>query len=165
MRTSALFLILAFMAVTACSTENSCGRTRAVTASGTSPRAQPADSIVRVRVSETDDSRLDFSGSDVSWDIPVSLQGDMISAIHLHNRNTGHDEGILYSFPAADPGSRFILSSNAIYDYPTPIRILFDVMRAGQAYLDVHTAAHPEGTARAELASVDLEDWVSYACD
>ncbi len=164
MRTSAVFLTLAFMAVTACSTENSCGRTRAVTASGTSPRAQPADSLVRVRVSETDDSRLDFSYSDVSWDIPVSLQGDMISAIHLHNRNTGHDEGILYSFPAGDP-PRFILSSNAIYDYPTPVRLLFDVMRAGHVYLDVHTATHPEGTARADLTSVGYEDWVSYACD
>ena len=84
--------------------------------------------------------------------------------MHLHDRTPGHHEGIIYIFPDLDPGPGFVLSSTADYSYTTPIATLFELMRAGQTYLDIHTAARPEGTGRADLTSVNVEDWSAYSC-
>ncbi len=165
MRPHLVVLVFAIIGGTACSTENTCGRTRSVWAQGTTPQVRLTDNLVTVIVAEADDRGIDDAASTISWDVPVTLGGDPISAVHLHNRNAGHDEGILYVFPQEGPEGRFIPASNAIYDYPMPVRTLFEVTRAGRVYLDIHTAAHPEGAARADLVSVNVQDWVSYYCD
>ena len=147
-----------------CSTfgDDECGRVRSVEAQGLISRPQFSDSIVRIRVTDSEDPRFDFD--DVSWVIPVSTQGDSITAIHLHDGTEEQDEGILYLFPDNDAGPGFALTSVASYDYSTPIATLFELMRAGHTYVDVHTASQPEGTARAELTSVHFEDWTGYSC-
>jgi hypothetical protein len=166
MRPHLVLLVLMITASTACITDNSCGRTRSVSAQGTNPQARPSKNLVTVILGQAEGSLYDDRYHTISWDVPVQLGGDPISAVHIHNRDAEHDDGILYVFPHEAPDGHFIPESSTIYEYPTPMRVLFDLTRAGQTYVDIHTAGHPEGTARADLTSVvDYKDWVNTYCD
>lgn len=166
MRVPFAVLVVAILGGTGCFfTDNHCGRTRTVSAHGTNPQARPTNNLVTVILAEGEDRRSDDPSDGISWNVPVSLRGDPILAVHLHDRNAEHDDGILYAFPMEGPEAGFIPASSAVYDYPTPMPILFAVTRAGQAYIDIHTVGQPEGTARADLTSVDFQDWSGYYCD
>ena len=166
MRPHVAVLVLSIIGSTACFTENTCGRTRSVSVQGTNPQARPSKNLVTVIVAQADGRLFEDRYNTISWNVPVQLRGDPISAVHLHNRNAEHDDGILYVFPHDAPWDDFIPESSAIYDYPTSVDMLFAVTRAGQTYVDIHTAGHPEGTARADLTSViDFQDWVDHYCD
>jgi uncharacterized protein Usg len=154
-----LVLVLGLWGCSALYREEPCGRQRSVTAQGPIAGAQPADSNASVTVID-EDRRFDG----LSWDIPVSLEGDSVTAVHLHDRTPGHDDRVVYILPDFDMGPGFPMAGNTDYSYTTSIETLFQLVRAGQTYLDIHTASHPEGTGRADLTSVQVEDWTGYYC-
>jgi hypothetical protein len=156
-----VFLILAagLWGCSALYREEPCGRQRSVTAQGPMSGAQPADSNASVTIIDEEER---FDG--LSWDIPVSLEGDSVTAVHLHDRTPGHADRVVYIFPDFAPGPGFAMGATTDYSYSTSIETLFELVRAGQTYLDIHTASHPEGTARADLTSVQFEDWTGYYC-
>jgi CHRD domain-containing protein len=153
--------VLGVMGCSALYREDPCGRQRSVTASGPIAGAQPADSNASVTLIE-EDSRLGTDG--LSWNIPVSLEGDSVTAVHLHDLTPGHGERVVYILPDFDPGPGFALGATTDYSHTTSIETLFQLVRSGQTYLDIHTASHPEGTARADLTAVQFEDWSGYYC-
>lgn len=155
-----VFLILAtgLWGCSALYREDPCGRQRSVTAQGP-VSGTAADSNASLTVVD-EDRRFDG----LSWNIPVSLQGDSVTAVHLHDRTPGRADRVVYILPDFDPGPGFAMAATTDYSYSTSIETLFELVRAGQTYLDIHTASHPEGTGRADLTAVQVEDWSGYYC-
>src|SRR5918997_5383858 len=91
MRPHLVLLVLMITASTACITDNSCGRTRSVSAQGTNPQARPSKNLVTVILGQAEGSLYDDRYHTISWDVPVQLGGDPISAVHIHNRDAEHD--------------------------------------------------------------------------
>src|SRR5919112_1110756 len=94
-----LVLLVLMFTATGCITDNSCGRNRSVSAQGTNPQARPTNNLVSVVLEHAEGELFDDRYNFITWTVPVQLRGDPISAVHLHNRNAEHDDGILYVFP------------------------------------------------------------------
>jgi hypothetical protein len=140
--------------------EEPCGRVRSVTALG--PVAGlPADSNASLTVVDQD-SRVAIDG--FSWNFPVAPEGDSVTAVHIHDRTPGNGNRIIYFIPDYEPGPGFPKEGSSDYSYDASIETLFQLVLAGQAYLDLHTASHPEGVARADLTSLQVDDWSGYYC-
>lgn len=158
MRLTPVFLIIASMSSTACFlTDASCGRTRWASAHG--PVAGPIlDTIAQVSLSQGEGQ---YPFEQITWDIPVSLEGDSVTAVHLHDPR----KRILYSFPDMFPGRGYSLFGSTDYDSPVPIATVFELVRSGQTYFDIHTDSVPQGAVHLDLTSADFQDWVSHTCD
>lgn len=158
-----LTLSLTMLPLLGCSAlyrEDPCGRVRSVEGRGP-VTGIAADSNATVSLGDQD-SRINFDA--LSWDIPVSIQGDSVTAVHLHDRTPGNANRIVYILPDTDLGPGFPFSGSTYYSFTTPITTLFELVRSGQTYLDIHTASHPEGIGRADLTTVHFEDWSGYYC-
>jgi CHRD domain-containing protein len=148
--------------------EEPCGRQRSVTARGAvvGTYVSLGDSATASLVVIDEDARRLALFDGISWEIKAPGLRDSITAIHLHDLVPGHDGRMLYNIPVTNlvPGSDFESAGTLDYSYTTSIDNLFQTVRSGQTYLDVHTVAHPEGAIRADLTQVQLEDWSGYFC-
>jgi hypothetical protein len=143
--------------------EDPCGRVRSVTALGP-VTGLPGDSNASLTVIDQDSNGRLPALDGFSWNFPVSPEGDSITAMHIHDRIPGNGNRIIYFIHDYDPGPGFSTEGSSDYSFNTPIETLFQLVLAGQASLDIHTASHPEGVARADLTSVQVEDWSGYYC-
>jgi CHRD domain-containing protein len=102
----------------------------------------------------------------ISWEIKAPGVGDSVTAIHLHDLTPGNGGRMLYNIPVMNlsPGPDFQSAGTVDYSYTTSIDNLFQMVRSGQTYLDVHTVEHPEGAIRADLTQTQFEDWSGYFC-
>jgi hypothetical protein len=58
----------------------------------------------------------------------------------------------------------FTVAGGGIYSLDTSIESLFDLVRSGRTYVDVHTTSAPEEAVRADITEVEFEDWSGYYC-
>jgi hypothetical protein len=142
--------------------EEPCGRQRLVEAEGplAGPGAEPpAQSTASITVVDEED-RVDV----ISWHIQVSGTAGGVTAVHLHDRTPGHANRMIFDFPDLDGAPGFPLQGATDYSYSTSAGDLFELVRAGQVYLDIHTRSPAEEEARADLTVVQFEDWSGYYC-
>jgi hypothetical protein len=135
--------------------EGACGRQRSVTVRDTLPDVALYLSLVE------EAERADF----ISWEITPFRLND-ITAVHLHDAIPGHGGRMLFDLTAEDtyPDDGITVAGGGPYSYDASIENLFNLVRSGSTYIDVHTGSEPEGAIRVDLAQVEFEDWSEYYC-
>ena len=136
--------------------EDPCGHQRSLTVQDTLPAL-----TINLSIVDEEDRPDGFS-----WEITVSDRGAGVTAVHLHDGTPGNGGRMLYDLTTTDldlsPG--FTVAGGGVYSYTTSIQSLFELVRSGNTYIDVHTRADPEGALRADLKDVQFEDWSGYYC-
>jgi hypothetical protein len=86
----------------------------------------------------------------ISWEVIIDSPIDSIILGHIHrfNRDTGFG-GVVVNFapPATDVG----FTGTATIGSATPVDSIFDIIRDGRAYVNIHTKAHGGGEIRGNL--------------
>ena len=96
------------------------------------------------------------------WSFSTTVPAPQITAIHIHEGTPGQNGRILFTL--AGQGIR-LNGSVQPYQESEPFGTLFDLLRSGQAYVDIHTEQRPDGELRANLMIVQNDDWDSNSCD
>lgn len=163
-RSPVFLLALGLLSCSGFYREQPCGRQRTVTARDSLAATAVGPSVSRGAsfTAVDEESRWDV----ISWEIRVAGLGDSVTAVHLHDQTPGSAGRILYEIPESDaePGPDFGTVGALDYSYTTSIESLFQLLRSGQTYIDIHTASQPDGELRADLTEVRFEDWSGYFC-
>jgi hypothetical protein len=133
--------------------DGACGRQRSLTVDENVPNL-----IVHLQIVDEAD-RADV----LSW--AITLQGlNVITAAHLHDGTPGGSGRMLYDFTSTNPDPGSTVAGSAEYSHDTGVDNIFELVRSGRTYVDVHTSSNPTPTAQADLTDVEFEDWSEYYC-
>ena len=86
----------------------------------------------------------------ISWEVVIDSPIDSIIAGHIHrfNVDTGFG-GVVVNF--APPATGLDFSGTATIGSATPVDSVFDIIRAGRAYVNIHTKVNGGGEIRGNL--------------
>ncbi len=112
-------------------------------------------------------SFLQFQGGkenqkSLSWFIRASVSADSVEAVHIHHGQPGETGPVLYTFRGGSSGPDDVITQRGptLWGGSTEgYEELFEAVLAGNAYLDVHTTAEPDGIVRGQLSVVMQSDW------
>ena len=106
------------------------------------------------------------AGETISWDMMTSLPLTEVTAIHLHDGFRGENGPVVYTVPEQIFGvsDTVFVQASMDYDGSVPVAELIELVRAGGAYVDVHTIRYPAGELRAQLTTVRFDDRSGYYC-
>jgi hypothetical protein len=158
---SALPAATALVACSAFISEPSCGRYRRVSAFDTLPNVAFALTLLDQDPHQKSAylwNRVDF----IDWSVTVPQQA--VTAMHLHLRDDGR---LLWDLTRPDdeysPG--YTAAQSIEYSHDTDIGNLFNLVRDGRTYIDVHTKSASEPILRADVTHMDFNDWeTEHAC-
>jgi hypothetical protein len=158
-----LLPVLAWAALVGCSaliSEPSCGRSRSVSAFDTLP-----DIALELTLLDQDMDEGTYAWDRVDFiDWSVTVRPRAVTAVHLHLRDDGR---LLWDLTTPDdkysPG--YTVAKSSEYSHDTDIGNLFDLVRDGRTYIDVHTRSTTEPALRTDLTHLDFTDWETHhAC-
>lgn len=86
----------------------------------------------------------------ISWEVVIDSPIDSITVGHIHrfNTDTGFG-GVVVNF--APPATGLDFTGTATIGSTTPVDSIFDIIRDGRAYVNIHTKANPGGEIRGNL--------------
>lgn len=86
----------------------------------------------------------------ISWEVIIDSPIDSLTLGHIHrfNRDTGFG-GVVVNF--APPARGLDFTGTATIGSATPVDSIFDIIRDGRAYVNIHTKANGGGEIRGNL--------------
>ena len=103
------------------------------------------------------------------WSFSTTVPVPLITAMHIHEGKPGQNGRILFTLAErSQPGAgQGISLDGSVQPYAgsEPFGTLFDLLRSGQAYVDIHTEQRPDGELRSNLMIVQNDDWNSNSCN
>jgi CHRD domain-containing protein len=86
----------------------------------------------------------------ISWEVIIDSPIDSLTLGHIHrfNRDTGFG-GVVVNF--APPARGLDFTGTATIGSATPVDSIFDIIRDGRAYVNIHTRANGGGEIRGNL--------------
>ena len=98
--------------------------------------------------------------------LTTSLPTESVTAVHMHEGAEGENGPVVFELPEVHWSRWDSVVVNASMDYEGNVSIddLFDLMRSGRAYVDIHTVSHPGGALRGQLEVTRFEERSGYHC-
>ena len=89
----------------------------------------------------------------ISWEVVIDSPIDSITAGHIHrfHPDTGFGGVVQFLIPAGTPASGLDRTGTIAIGSATPVDSIFDIIRAGRAYVNIHTRVNGGGEIRGNL--------------
>lgn len=107
-----------------------------------------ADEVPAVETAATGTATVTLDGNELSWRVEVKGL-DNATMAHIHGAAPGENGGVMVPLFREDKGANF---SGLLTEGTTTVEDdVVRAIRAGNAYVNVHTTAHPRGELRGQL--------------
>lgn len=107
-------------------------------------------------------------GGSLGFRVHVDSLSSPVTGIHIHEGEPGTVGRVVFSVPLVGinpEGPPFEMSPS--FRWPEdeiPAGEMFELMRSGGLYIDLHTEAHPDGELRGTLVPESVYGWHDYHC-
>ncbi len=107
---------------------------------------------------------LQFRGGDTQQSLSWMIRGTVtseVTAVHIHRGGPSSTGEILFTFTNGYAGPEDVITQSApqLWSGTVGYEALFDLIRSGDAYVDVHTVGEPDGALRGRLFVTSETDW------
>jgi uncharacterized protein (TIGR03118 family) len=114
-------------------------------------RLSGANEVIPVATDATGVGLLSLAGSNLNYQISFSGLSGPAQASHVHGpADTSHETNVITPFPNIPASTNGTFSGTADISSYTPD--LLTALKSGQTYANIHTAAHPAGEIRGQVA-------------
>ena len=142
-------------ATTATSTPTSGGTATTPVAGGQSITLSGAEENPPVTTNATGTFQFRLDGQSLSWRLQVSGNGETLTAAHLHQAARGVNGPVVVALFTGNRASADVSGQVQAGDLSGPLagnlQGFVDALRAGNIYVNVHSASQPGGVVRAQV--------------